>query len=389
MFAKRKMTVSRETGSRCDRVSAMNVYLCHNTALCFFREWSLRQAVSLRAFHDSSPSLNGLLPHSSFSATSVLRSPMTREGHIRQLLRESGDPILRAIEGRCAAQASPSAGHKEGAKGCDCPKGVPLHVLADRPGVCDTRCIVFHRSRLDYPRGSFLQATPHVRICSPELTFVQMAGALPYGSLLALGYELCGCYPVSDEPNIRLVRRPLTTPQRLSAYCERLRQAPGAKLARIAAREVRARSASPKETELAALALAPVRRGGFGLPDAKLNEPIALSAAAAKVARGTTIMCDLYWPQASFGLEYDGRASHGGSGGQTRDSRRRDALALDGIDLLTVTSDQLSNVTECEVLFDHARVRVGKTPRRRKQGFIEKHMALRHDIRHFHQNPWG
>ena len=100
-------------------------------------------------------------------------------------------------------------------------------------------------------------------------------------------------------------------------------------------------------------------------------------------------MCDLYWPKAAFGIEYDGRASHGGSGGQTRDSRRRDALALDGIDLLTVTSDQLSNVTECEVLLDRARVRVGKTPRRRKQGFIEKHMVLRHDIRNFHQNPWG
>lgn len=388
MLVERKMTMGRKTEGKYDMVSVMNVYLCHNTSLCFIREWSCRQAVSLRAFHDSSMPLNELLPHGAFSSTSILRSAMTREGQIRQLLRESDDAILKAIEGSCAAQTPFASGHRKGGSGQGCSKA-RLHVLVDRPGVSDTQHIAFHRSSLDYPRGSFLQVAPHVRICSPELTFVQMASVLPYGSLLALGYELCGCYPISDEPNIRLVRRPLTTPQRLLAYCERLHQAPGAKLARIAAREVRARSASPKETELAALALAPVRQGGFGLPDAKLNEPIALSAAAAKVARGSTIVCDLYWPKAAFGIEYDGRASHGGSGGQTRDSRRRDALALDGIDLLTVTSDQLSNVTECEVLLDHARVRVGKTPRRRKQGFIEKHMVLRHDIRNFHQNPWG
>ena len=65
-------------------------------------------------------------------------------------------------------------------------------------------------------------------VCSPELVFVQMASCLSFGELLALGYELCGCYPRSTQKSVPLVRRPLTTPNRLMAYAARLNGAKGA-----------------------------------------------------------------------------------------------------------------------------------------------------------------
>ena len=77
-----------------------------------------------------------------------------------------------------------------------------------------------------------------------------MAGSLEFGELLALGYELCGSYPVTRGDGV-LVRRPLTTPERLVAFLGQLEDARPVKLARSAALQVRRKSASVMETEVA------------------------------------------------------------------------------------------------------------------------------------------
>ncbi|MDE8685724.1 hypothetical protein P0G11_14455, partial [Adlercreutzia rubneri] len=95
---------------------------------------------------------------------------------------------------------------------------------------------------------TFVKVAPSVLVSSPELLFLQMAKALACGELVALGFELCGCYPLSDELSSSLVRSPLTTPSRLSAFVARARNHDGVQLARRAVRPVMAKSASRMET---------------------------------------------------------------------------------------------------------------------------------------------
>lgn len=72
------------------------------------------------------------------------------------------------------------------------------------------------------------------------------------------------------------MRRPLTTPNRLMAYAARLNGAKGAKLARAVAKQVRAKSGSVMETELAAIAFTAEVYGGLGIAEALINAPVAI-----------------------------------------------------------------------------------------------------------------
>lgn len=153
-----------------------------------------------------------------------------------------------------------------------------------------------------------------------------MAESLSAGELIALGYELCGCYPLDAGRSSALVRTQLATPGRLAAFAKRAERIKGSKKARSVIPFLCAKSASVKETEMGALLLTPMRRGGLGLPPALANEPVALSDKAVRIARGDRVVCDFLWPQTRVAAEYDGLAFHGERHQQARDSRRRDAL---------------------------------------------------------------
>lgn len=92
--------------------------------------------------------------------------------------------------------------------------------------------LTYHHSSATYPKGSFLKIARGVYVCAPELVFAQMASLLPFGALLSLGYELCGCYPV--EASEYLVRHPLCSPNRLVAFCSHLRGFKGSAPAKTA-----------------------------------------------------------------------------------------------------------------------------------------------------------
>lgn len=118
-------------------------------------------------------------------------------------------------------------------------------------------------------------------VTAPELTFVHLATELSFGQLLALGYELCGNYPLPDRSPAPLVRTALTTPLQLVSFADAFQNTPGVKLARSVARQVLPKSASPMETEVAALAFTSAKRGGLEMERAVLNKPLTLSRRAA------------------------------------------------------------------------------------------------------------
>lgn len=334
----------------------------------------MTRAIPLRVFHDLRASDASLFPFRAFASTAMLRSCACSVDEVRSLLKGCDvDSEVRQWLRRCSESG-----------------GLPVHVLVrEGQGTRNSQKIRRHRSVLRYPRGSFIKVEPHVFVCAPELVFVQMAARLSFGELLALGYELCGCYSVGHGDESKLVRRPLTSPARLVAFCSQIENARGAKVARAVAAQILAKSGSPMETELAIAAFTSVRRGGLGVEPARLNEPIELSRSASHATGLDRVVGDCYWRDAHLVIEYDGREAHSSDHQRVRDSRKRDALMMDGIDLVTITAPQLRNVTQSISLLDNAARRIGKPKRARRPEHMKKHLILRAQAQKYHRECLG
>ena len=267
-----------------------------------------------------------------------------------------------------------------------CSDNGSVHVVTTScGGLRNSTAATRHRLGGALPRGSFLKVAPGVFVCSPELVFVQMAASVPRGALLALGYELCGCYPVGGDRAGALVRRPLTAPRRLSAFAARATGLTGVTAARAAAKRVLAKSGSIMETEVSIVAFSSVAQGGLGLVPPKLNEPVTLSARAKEATGLSRVVCDWLWPEARVAVEYDGRDSHASPQQQARDARKRDALRIDGFDLTVITSSQFHHVTQCTALLLGVGRRVGPRKRKLSAEHAPRHLTLRKQVRAHHR----
>lgn len=356
----------------CLYLERMRICYSHNTALHLLRLWSVSHAVALEHFHGLTPAETKHLPTRVLSLASSVQDCAHSLAGYKSALEQLENPALRRMLQQLLEQPE---------------LGSAVHLLvAPGLGQRNTKQIVFHQAPAELPRGSLLQLAPTVHCSSPELVFVQLSEQLELGEAVALGYELCGCYPVGGDS--LLVRRQVTTPKKLVSFIGRLGNVHGIRKARLAAQFVQAKSASVMETELCALATMPMRWGGYGLPSARLNEKISLSRAAATIARSPYLTLDMYWPEGPVALEYDGKASHSGEGARARDSRRRDALAAEGIPLATLTSKQMAVVGELEEIVAFVGGVLGRRARAKTPEFRERHSRLRAQLKRFHNGVW-
>ncbi|MEC4183811.1 hypothetical protein VJ918_03210 [Adlercreutzia sp. R21] len=384
----------------------MNVYLSHSTALLFWRSWSAAAAIPLRAFHDLGVADASLLPTSFFPTSGVLCNEAVRSADVQSVMEEA----LQSLA--CARVAGPSdagpAASTGGRDSCSArvgampsqaaavmsaleevarsQGGAPLHIMvAKGHGTRNSGDLVRHRSAVAFPRQSFVKVAPGVFVCSPELVFVQMAALLTRGGLLAVGYELCGCYPLGEERAGVLVRRPLSSPCRLAAFAARASGLTGVKAARSAAKQVLAKSGSLMETEVSVIAFSLFSQGGLGLRAPLLNEPVVLSDRAKAATGLSRVVCDWLWPAERVVLEYDGHDAHSSPQQQAHDARKRDALRIDGFSLAIVTSSQFHHVSQCAELLRGVARSVGQRSAALKPEHLPRHMALREQVRKHHR----
>ncbi len=356
----------------CGSLPPMNIYFSHRSALQLWRSWSAARPVTLQEFHLSGRRKGLDLPSHLLPGSAVIRAAASTHEEIASILAES----VWEARGLPGTAKTPCVSLDRGAL---------VEVLVGRrPGVRSSSSVKRHQCDRNLPRKAFLEIAPGVWSSSPELVFAQMATRLTYGELLALGYELCGSYPIPGQGGF-LVRRPLTTPQRLLAFLEQLSDIRAVKLARSAAAQVRRKSASVMETEVAITALTSRRRGGLGLPAGSLNEAFGLGEKGRRIARQKYVVGDLCWWECSVAVEYDGRSSHGGAVARARDSRRRDALLAEGVEMVTVTAAQFDSVYEFSEIMAKVSEKVGKRFRGWGPGQIEVHMKLRQQVRKFHR----
>lgn len=382
----------------------MNVYLSHSTALLFWRAWSTAAAIPLHTFHDLGAADASLFPASLLSTSGALCNEAVRSADVQSAMEDA----LRALA--CAGpERSSDAGPAASTGGSEsCSAGVgamipqaaaaalrevvrfwgdePLHVMvAKGHGTRNSGGLVRHRSAALLPRQSFIKVAPGVFVCSPEFVFVQMAASLTRGGLLAVGYELCGCYPLGEERAGALVRRPLSSPRRLTAFAARASGLAGVKAARSAAKQVLAKSGSLMETEVSIIAFSLFSQGGLGLRAPLLNEPVALSGSARAATGLSRVVCDWLWPAERVVLEYDGHDAHSSPQQQAHDARKRDALRIDGFNLAIVTSSQFHHVNQCAELLRGVARSAGQRSAALKPEHLPRHMALREQVRKHHR----
>lgn len=363
-------------------VAPMNVYLSHSTALLFWRAWSAAAAIPLRAFHDLGAADASLFPASLFPTSESLRGEAVRATEVRAVL----EALLRDSPAADALPSAEAAAASALGEVCRAWSDGPLHIMvAKARGTRNSDAITRHRLGTALPRQAFVKVAPGLFVCSPELVFIQLASTLSRGALVAVGYELCGCYPLGEERSGAFVRRPLSSPRRLTAFAARVSGLTGVKAARAAAKQVLAKSGSLMETEVSIVAFSSVAQGGLGLKLPRVNEPVILSAQAHAATGLSRVVCDWLWRAEHVAIEYDGQDAHRSSRQQAHDARKRDALRIDGFNLVVLTSSQFHHVGQCAELLRGAARSAGQRKRRLAPDHLSRHMTLREQVRKHHR----
>ena len=264
---------------------------------------------------------------------------------------------------------------------------LPLHVMLNNPARrWQSKVMKQHVFTGSIPADGFIDAEDGLMLSSPEFCFLQLAGELSQVELIELGYELCGEYsmPVAGEQNAPewgfYNREALTNTKKLSAFIARMPRVKGYKNARNAMKYILNTSASPAETKLSIILTLPYKLGGFGLIPPELNSHIIPSKTARKTSDKSYYSCDLFWPDYSLAVEYDSDLFHTGSTRIAEDSKKRNALSLMGVTVITVTRQQLLISSEFE---KEARILAGFLGKRlqfKNSEFEATHRKLRDQL---------
>lgn len=175
-----------------------------------------------------------------------------------------------------------------------------------------------------------------------EACFLQLATMLPPIELAQVGCEFCGTYALdSHDPHGFRKRKPLTSIRALERYLSKAEGIHGIKSARQALRFVVEGSASPMETIVTLLLCLPNVYGGYGLEPPSLNHSIPMPDEVRAATGRKQCICDLFWPEARLAVEYESDQWHAGPEHIARDSKRRTALELAGVMVVTVTRAQI------------------------------------------------
>ena len=296
----------------------------------------------------------------------------------------------------------------------------PLHIVLSNPSARRaSRPMRQHVFRAETPIGCFVSVREGLMVSSPEFCFLQMAEELSLVKLIELGYELCGTYSMptdaisttataavppeeprlpikEDRPAIRQkhdvgpneespaskrgfnTRPALTSKRKLETFLARMLGIKGHQKAARALRYIADGAASPMEAKLAILLTLPYKLGGYHFPTPEHNGRIAPGKTAKQIASKTYYACDLFWHDYALAVEYDSDQHHTGADRIASDSKKRNALSMMGVTVVTVTNQQLHSVLELEKV---ACVLANHMGRRRRwldsPGFAAAHRELR------------
>lgn len=242
-------------------------------------------------------------------------------------------------------------------------------------------CIRAHYISRPLPAGALVRLSDHILIASPDLTFVQISTEYPFRGLIMVGCELCGSYRLIDGRGQKLPKpQKRTAPTTASSLRDMAaKMGLGKHAAAVqAARFVFDNAESPMEAKTALLLSLPPRLGGYGLPRPTLNPKFVLSDAAFAIYPCNPCRLDLFWPEVHLDVEYDG-GTHEGEG-HAGSVARAMALTHDGIEVFTITKEQLYDPRAFATMAHLVAERLRKRIRIRCKGFPMRQAQLRKEL---------
>lgn len=251
----------------------------------------------------------------------------------------------------------------------------PLHVVVPdgfRRNSDDQFAI--HRIPAYLPPNSFIRIADFLYIARPELCFLQAANELPLHEAVMLANDLCAMYVIDPyEPFGMRSREIITTTESIASYLEKAGGLRGINKAKRAIAYSLNRSNSPKETELAVIAMLPLSCGGYGLLKPELNMFVPMSADGAEHLGSQSCCCDMVWMEKKIVLEYDSTLTHLSVQQHFKDKRRFTALGFSGFQTISVTAENVKSFGAIEDLFLRIRHALGmRTDMRQWQATLEK-----------------
>jgi len=253
------------------------------------------------------------------------------------------------------------------------------------------------------PEGCFISLNSGLTVCAPPFCFFQMAVELPLIKLIELGLEFCGSYSkpafieydyvIENESedvdsnnsehkqsaeHPQLFGHPqLTNIKAIKAFAANMEGVGGHKKVCRALRYMADGSASPMETILYMLLILPYKLGGYGLPAPELNKRIDLRPKSKRGSGKSYYVCDLFWPEANLAVEYDSDFYHTGADRIASDARKRQNLDSIGIKVITVTSRQIRNINEFDIVTKQIAEKLNKRVRYNRTQFDTARRELR------------
>ena len=265
--------------------------------------------------------------------------------------------------------------------------GWPVDVLIfDERQRRRSKDVTCHLWQANLPEGSFYKARG-VYVSSPEFTFLQLASVLPIEQLIALGCELCGSYVLLPEgvthpgslDSMPKRLAPLTNMDKMGAFIKACGRAKSKDKAARALKYVVDGSRSPMETMAYMLLCLPVAMGGYGLPKPEMNAVIPLDDEAKAIARRGHCEGDLCWSDPQLDIEYHGEV-HVGASQMKSDVGRELGIEHMGWRVMTITSPQVLDDAQFEVVAKEAAARIGKRLRKSAIDAVAQRNTLRYEI---------
>jgi hypothetical protein len=213
-----------------------------------------------------------------------------------------------------------------------------------------------------------------------------MANELSFVELVTLGFELCGSYRLEINGHSERGFRddlPLTSVAQMRSYIAKASKIKGRKKALSALRYVADNSASPMETVLTMFLTLPYRLGGYGFALPSLNHPIYITNKVDRIGKAThkpSFYCDLYWEDKLVDVEYDSDFYHTASERIAKDAMRRNALATEGITVITVSKLQIMSVNKLREVAQTLSKLLGRRLQYSSREFVVSHAKLRKQL---------
>lgn len=264
------------------------------------------------------------------------------------------------------------------AHGMDPASVFPLDVLvlsqASKRRLSRIRC---YRWDKPLPPRSLFELGEGIYVVGPELCALQAASTMEELELIEYLFELCARYtPTADGKDYIPLVRTLTTGKTIESLLRALPRTVGKARALDALRFARDRSRSPMETALTMTLTCPVRLGGLGLRDVKMDHRVAVTGDARSLTRRSSLYFDTFVERGNQNIEYQSEY-HLQPQQAATDNERRHALRAMGYTMVEVSKQQFFDEMAFRRVLMAILLNAGIPASRYPDGFWEKQDGLR------------